>query len=1103
MSQIQIHQFSPAAHEGDGISNGMFYLQKILRELGFISNIYVDSFEPGLKNRVFPYKDFNEKNSNQLLIIHYAIYYDFSKWLDSLNVRKIMIYHNITPYEFFEEGSILYIMCKRGKEYLPELVSRVEASIGDSTLNSEELMEHNFSNVKTIPLLIDTNKILNAPWNKNLFDEKEDEFTIIFIGRIARNKAQRDLIEIANVYKDMSDDFKMYIIGGTTDLSYQVELQNLIAHYHLEENVILTGKVPDEDLFAYYRSANLFLCMSEHEGFGIPLIEAMLLDLPVIAFNSSNIKSTLNGGGILFDTKSHEHIAATIKLLRENSAFRREILTQQKEARKIYYHDTIVNELVSFLQTLDLECQYHPSYQERDQEIRYQFEGPFDSSYSLAMLNRYAALAFEQTYPNEVSLFSTEGEGDYEPNRKFLKTHPKIAELSHRSEKAMPCDVVFRNLYPPRVTGMKGSLNILNAYGWEESAFPKAYVDSFNQNLDGITVMSHYVKNVLQNNGVTLPIAVVGLGAEHILEVKAKPLKLKTNKRFKFLHISSAFPRKGVDVLLKAYTESFSNDDDVSLIIKTFPNPHNEIEKQIEVLQRENPKAPEIVLINKDLEEANIVWLYQNSDCLVAPSRGEGFGLPMAEAMLFHLPVITTAFGGQTDFCTDANTWLIDYSFAKAKTHLTSFDSYWVEPDAEDLKRLLKEQVKLSDEEKVLKTQKAYELISQNFRWEDYREKSDAFINTLKNRQEIFDTKVRNIAWVSSYNTKCGIASYSKFILDRLHPSKFNIVKFANQSDEVLEQSQESSIVRCWHHRFDKNNQALIEKILEQKNIDSVVINFNFGFFSMENLEQILQALLKAEIKIMIIFHSVADAIITGFTSSLSDIKETLKKVDNLLVHAIDDLNFLKNLGLNNTRLLAHGVQNRERHETPKEDSLFTIASYGFLLPHKGILELIEAFAMVVKQQPNTKLLLVNALYPIKDSEDYYEVCQEKIKALDLEDKITLQVAFLSEEESFKLLDHANLLVMPYRHTTESSSAAVRDAVSTMNPVLCTPQPIFNDVEELVHFTTGDTPEEVADAILTLMEDETLLHSKSKKQALWIEEHDWNNVALKIEQLLL
>jgi len=115
MKPIQIHQFSPSAHEGDGITNGMFYLQKILHELGFVSYIYAENHDKRLKSRVLHYKKLNKKDKNQLLLIHYSIYYDFKKWIDKLPARKVMIYHNITPYTFFEKGSMLYTHVQKGE----------------------------------------------------------------------------------------------------------------------------------------------------------------------------------------------------------------------------------------------------------------------------------------------------------------------------------------------------------------------------------------------------------------------------------------------------------------------------------------------------------------------------------------------------------------------------------------------------------------------------------------------------------------------------------------------------------------------------------------------------------------------------------------------------------------------------------------------------------------------------------------------------------------------------------------------------------------------------------------------------------------------------
>ncbi len=1092
---VAIHQFSPSAISGDGIGNGMFYLQKILRELGFESNIYAEDIEPSLKKKVISYKKIKD-DMNSILFIHYSIYYDFSKWIDRLKLRKIMIYHNITPYYFFKKNSLLYNLCKKGVEYLPKLSDKVEGAIGDSRLNSQELEKSGFKNIETIPFLIDIDRILNSKWSYKKFDNLVDEFNIIFIGRIARNKAQKDLIEIVNIYSKININFKLYIIGGVTDLDYEKELKELISKYNLEDNVILTGKVSNKELYSYYRASNIFLCMSEHEGFGIPLIEAMLFNIPVIAYNSSNIKNTMNGGGILVNKKSFREIAGVIELIRTNHAFKREIIKTQKRAIEIYQHQNIVKELISYLNSIGVNIQKDIEYSKKER-IEYQFEGPFDSSYSLAILNRYSALAFEESYPNQVSLFSTEGGGDYIPNREFLKANPKIEKIYNKSQKALNAKVVFRNLYPPRVSGMRGDFNILNSYGWEESSFPRKYVEQFNQNLDGITVMSNYVKSVLINNGVTVPIEVVGLGANHILKVTPKPIELNTTKKFKFLHISSCFPRKGVDILLEAYTQTFTKEDSVTLIIKTFPNPHNTIENDIKKIQSE-PDSPEIILINRDLDDSNIAWLYQNSDALIAPSRGEGFGLPMAEAMLFNLPVITTNFGGQVDFCKKDTSWLIDYSFKKAKTHLNLFNSYWAEPNLEDLKYILKEITTLSKEEKEIKTKKAYNLISNNFRWEDYANRTEEFIKRLDN-QEIFPSKEINLGWISSYNTKCGIATYSEFLLKEFN-SRFNITIFANYSDEVIEKSKESRVIRCWKSRNDINNQELVDNILE-KNISVVVINFNFSFFSMQNLKDIIEILFKNKIKIIIIFHSVADITIKGLEASLKEIKDSLKLVDTLLVHTIDDMNFFKNMGLSNMTLLPHGIENRDK-DIEKKD-IDTIATYGFLLPHKGILELIEAFAILKENFKDLKLILVNAIYPIKESKEYYNLCKRRIEELELNSSIELHTDFLTDKESFKLLDSSDLVIMPYRKTQESASGAVRYAISTTKPIVCTPQPIFNDVSDIVHFTKGFTPQEMAYSIKYLIENQNILYSKIDRQKEWIEEHDWSNISKKLQSFII
>lgn len=1098
MNKIKVHQFSPSASKGDGITNGMFYLQKILISLGFESIIYAQNIREGLENLVFHYDTIDKKDINQIIFIHYSIYYDFSVWIDKLNIKKHIIYHNITPPEFFIDNKHLYEMCKNGIELLPSLANKFEGSIGDSILNSSELKTHNFKNIYTIPFLVDINKVKNSLWNENLFDELCLSFNIIFVGRIAKNKAQLDLIKIANIYKHMSRDFKMYIIGGTTDFEYYKELVDLINKYNLQENVILTGKVSNEDLYAYYKSANIFLCMSEHEGFGMPLIESMIFNVPVLAYNSSNIANTLNNGGIILNEKSYENIAALIHTIRTTPKLRYELIQKQKEAIKIYEHENIVNQLIQYLKIFDINTHVSTSNTSKEEDLIIQIEGPFDSSYSLAILNKNAAISLNKIFENKVALYSKEGYGDFEANKEFLVKNDNINKMYKKSMKASQCELTLRNLYPPKVSGMKSDLNILNSYGWEESGFPIEYVDDFNENLDGIIAVSSYVKNVLISNAVKVPIKVIGNGVDHLLHKESKDINLKTKKTFKFLHISSCFPRKGIDLLLEAYCFCFKKEDDVVLIIKTFPNEHNTVEVDIKTIQNKHDNYPEIELINKDLDEEYISYLYKNTNCLVAPSRGEGFGLPMAEAMLFDLPVITTGYGGALDFCKNDNSWLIDYSFEKAKTHISLSNSYWAEPCLESLKFLLKEQVSLSKEEKALKTNKAKEYIK-SYTWDNYAKKTISFLDEIKD-ENIFP-KDKKLAFISSYNTMCGIATYSEFLLEYLS-NEFDLKIYANYTEEIILKSNEINVKRCWKNRFDENNNELIENILKDGTTD-LIINFNFSFFSMSNLETIIKECIKNNIKVNIIFHSVEDVKLKGLESSLSWIFSTLKNVNKLMVHNINDLNILKSFDLDkNAVFFPHGVKNRVFSQKKKIKNNFTIASFGFMLPHKGINELIKAFSIVLEKNPESQLLLVNARYPDPSSEEYLDLCKNTINELNLKNNITMVNDFLEDEKIFNYLENCDLLVMPYLKTQESCSGAIRYALSLMKPVLVSPINIFNDVSNIVHFAKDCTIEELAKSINLLKKDKNLLLSKDEKQKKWLNENNWTRVTRLLENII-
>ena len=1115
----EIHQFHSGSAYGDAITNGMFFIQNLLRELGFRSEIYVQHIDERLRGKVKHYSEYKSSSEN-ILFIHHSLGHDLDDWLLSLKENLILVYHNITPEKFFPKDSSLYRYSIKGRQQLKLLKEICKAAIADSELNRQELISFGFSKdrVFTIPLLFDIKRLKEHPFNKKLFDEVVKFFNVLFVGRIVENKKQDQLIDVLYFLKKLMDRSpKLILVGETTSKKYEEFVKSKVRKYNLQEDVVFTGKVTNEDLYAYYRASDVFLCLSEHEGFGVPIVESFAFDLPVIAYDSpeSNIRYTLNGGGILLKEKDPRKIAALISILSKNRALRREVIKTQREAIKSYENSYVISKFFRFLEWLGLKLNREKKEkilesQKLIKKPKVQIEGPFDSSYSLALVNREMAKALDNHFPNKVALYSTEGYGDFEPNEEFLNENPDVKRMWELGEKGVVADVVARNLYPPRVYDMKGLINIMNSYGWEESEFPKEYLKDFNRFLDALPVMSPYVKKIMIDNGISIPVFEVGIGVDHVLNVEPKEFPLKTKKKFKFLHISSGFPRKGLDVLLEAYTSAFTSKDDVVLIIKTFPNPHNNVEDLVGKY-KSKPNCPEIELINEDLPYEYIVGLYRKSDCLVQPTRGEGFGLPMAEAMLLGIPVITTAYGGQSYFCNDENSWLIDFKFTKAKTHMNLFNSYWVEPSKEHLADLMQYIYKNRESKEVEeKIKKAKETLLRKFKWSDCSQRLINVISEVENLPVFLNKKV-NVAWISTWNTRCGIASYSKFILDRFSDDlKVKIISNKVPSEEIINMKEENNVTRVWNLGAKQEIYDILTEI-DKEDIDTVFIQYNFGLIDVNYLGKLIEELKLRNKNVFVTLHSVKDVNKPDFKASLKWIVKELSKVDRIFVHSLHDLNYLKDIGLiQNVALFPHGVELRNLSEKridffKKELGLEgkkIIASFGFLLPHKGIVELIEAFNLVKEHFRNLHLLLLNSLYPVPESKEYLEICRETIKRLGLEKEVTLITDFLPEDDVRHILATADVVVYPYQHTQESSSSAVRYSLSLKKPVICTPLEIFDDVSDVVFFTKDTSYRSIAERINSLLSKPEEVERKVKSIERWLECVSWDSLAERLENII-
>ncbi len=1106
-----IHQFSAAVCIGDGITNGIFFTQRLLRELGFASEIYSVDIPAGLAHQVIPFH-LLQPASDQLMLFHFGLGFDEVEWLDQMTMPKIMVYHNITPSALLPAEGALRRLADLGRRQLLQWPAHFIGAIGDSEYNSEELRQAGYSNVHTIPLLVDTDKVRATPYDSASVRSLDDAINLLFVGRICENKHQLDLLDVLYEYQRLADQpVRLILAGGTTSRDYLNQIRARIVELGLENNVMLTGKVPDAQLIGLYRQADAFICLSEHEGFGMPLIEAMLFDVPVLAHGGSCIPDTLGVGGLLLAENNPSQMAALLHLLFSEPSLKRRVIQAQRINVQRFETANVRAQLMQYLAQFQTQDRSNPGQPvanpiqpdaDLPADMRWQIEGPFDSSYSLAIVNRELAKAFSLAGAN-VALRSLESGLDTTPDVRFMTSDQSAAALHQKSlDAGWQPQISLRFCYPPHLFNMPGEIRLVHSYGWEETGFPTRYVNAFNRKLDAITVLSTFVEKVLRDNGVRIPISVTGGGVDHLLQVAPQAPSNKF-KGYRLLHLSSCFPRKGVDALLAAYGRAFRAHDDITLVIKTFPNPHNEVLKQLAVLRRNDSGYPDVVVINEEYSQEQLVGLYQACHAFVAPSRGEGLGLPMAEAMLFNLPVITTGWGGQLDFCDASTAWLCDYRFAKADTHLDTGHSVWADPDMDDLAQKLREVHALTVEQRSERTEPARQRVLRDHTWASVARRMQATVQALQ-QQDLWRVEPQ-IGWISSLNTRCGIAAYSAFLSVAIPPDRITVL--ANRTAERTAPDG-INVVRCWdQQRTETMDDAYAEIIT--RGIRCVVIQYNFGFFSLHTLGQLIQRLKQSNVAVLCFFHATAEFEIDGKPYSLQEIAAPLALCDRIVVHGIDDLNRLKSYGLvHNVTLFPQGVLPtpvRSLAQAKQAQSLqgrTVIAAYGFLLPHKGISTLIEAFSRLAAKDKSLHLLLVNALYPAPQSVSEEKACRALVNKLSLKNRVSFHTDFLSDADSLSLLQAADLIVYPYQATKESSSAAVRMGLAAGRPVAVTPLAIFEDVADAVHILPGTDAAAIADGISQILGNTDAVGAKNLQMQQWVASRQWPQLSVRLLGLI-
>jgi glycosyltransferase involved in cell wall biosynthesis len=247
----------------------------------------------------------------------------------------VLQYHNITPAAFFAPYDAgLFRLAALGRQELRSLVGRVDLALGDSEFNREELEHLGFAPTGVMPIAVDTERITSAPRRPALDKILGDGLiNILFVGRIVPNKRIEDHIRLAELYKRYVDNYYRFIFVGRYDglPRYYAQVRALISEFRmLPDRFWFTGPVPDEDLATFYRWADVYVSLSEHEGFCVPLIEAMAADVPVLAYAAGAVPETLGGAGMLFEPKDLELAAEMLGMLVYDRPVRDRVLEGQR-----------------------------------------------------------------------------------------------------------------------------------------------------------------------------------------------------------------------------------------------------------------------------------------------------------------------------------------------------------------------------------------------------------------------------------------------------------------------------------------------------------------------------------------------------------------------------------------------------------------------------------------------------------------------------------------------------------------------------------------------------------------------------------------------------
>jgi glycosyltransferase involved in cell wall biosynthesis len=381
-----VHQVLATLGYGDAIGHEVLGIQRVLRGAGYQSEIFVETADRRLEHLTTDYRDMVGRiGADDLLIHHFSIGSRASRTAYALPGRMALVYHNITPPEYFlGVHKDLVKLCFRGRRELTAYIGRCELALGDSEYNRQELQELGFPNTGVLPVVPDFSHLDLEP-NTMTSDPFDDGWTnIMFVGRVIPNKKFEDLIRAFHVYRTRHNPRSRLLLVGSYGgfEKYLTMLHGLVARLGTPD-VHFLGHVSNEELTALYAVADLFLCASEHEGFCVPLIESFYKQVPVLAYAATAVPATMDGGGVLYDTKDPFEVARLMAAILDDADVENGVVASQDAALERLLAQDFGGTLLRFVD----QVQATPS--RPAPEVPYDFWPMFDQAERLEELRQF------------------------------------------------------------------------------------------------------------------------------------------------------------------------------------------------------------------------------------------------------------------------------------------------------------------------------------------------------------------------------------------------------------------------------------------------------------------------------------------------------------------------------------------------------------------------------------------------------------------------------------------------------------------------------------------------------------------------------------------